>query len=275
MTHVHGLFHDLPHLVKRRQVLQMAALGGAATLLKACDGGPAGAAEPNIIGTAADGSTCIKTPVETAGPFPADGSNSVAGSLANVLRHENIIRQDIRPNLAPDMILAEGVRLDIQIRLVSIIGGCKPVPRFLIYAWHCDAQGRYSIYDLPDANYLRGVVVSDDKGVAALTTIFPGCYQGRWPHIHFEVFAGWTNALTVKDSVLTSQLAMPEATCAAVYAARPEYASSLDALKSVSFTGDGIFRNNTPEQLKAQTVEISGTPDKGLVANVTIALATT
>jgi protocatechuate 3,4-dioxygenase beta subunit len=274
MTNMHGLFYDLPHLLKRRQVLRMAALGGAATLLKACDGG-AGASEPNIIGTAADGSTCIKTPVETAGPFPADGSNAVAGSLANILRHDNIVRQDIRPNLAPDMTLAEGVRMDIHIRLVSIIGGCKPVPRFLIYAWHCDAQGRYSIYDLPDANYLRGVVVSEENGVAPLTTIFPGCYQGRWPHIHFEVFAGWMHELTVKDSVLISQLAMPEATCAAVYAARPEYAASRDALKSVSLTSDGIFRNNTPEQRKAQTVEISGTPDKGLVANVTIALATT
>jgi protocatechuate 3,4-dioxygenase beta subunit len=275
MTHAHGLFHDLPHLVKRRKLLQLAALGGSASLIKACDGGPAGASEPNVIGTAEDGTTCIKTPVETAGPFPADGSNSVAGSVANILRNDNIIRQDIRPNLAPDMTLAAGVRLDIAIRLVSIAAKCKIVPRFLVYVWHCDAAGKYSIYDLPNANYLRGIAVSEDDGVAPVTTIFPGCYPGRWPHIHFEVFAGWTNALTVNDSILVSQFALPEDVCKTVYAARPEYAASLTALKSVSLTGDGIFRNNTPEQLKAQTVEISGTPDKGLVANVTIALAST
>lgn len=275
MSHAEGLFQDLPHLLQRRRFLQLATLGGTATILQACDGGPAGASESNVIGTAADGSTCIKTPMETAGPFPADGSNSVGGSLANMLRDENVIRRDIRPNLAPSMKLAEGVRMDINIRLVSVNVACKLIPRFLIYAWHCDAAGRYSIYDLPEDNYLRGIVITDEDGVAPLTTIFPGCYPGRWPHIHFEVFSGWTDSLTVKDSLLISQLAMPETTCAAVYAARPEYAESLKALKSVSLTGDGIFRNNTPQQLAAQTLEITGDPDKGLVANVTIALATT
>jgi protocatechuate 3,4-dioxygenase beta subunit len=272
MTHGHGLFHDLPHLLQRRRFLQLLGIGGT-TLIAGCDSGLLGAAEPNVTAAAADGTSCIKTPVETAGPFPADGSNSASGSLANVLAKDNIIRQDIRPNLAPDTTVASGVRLDIEIKLVSIAATCEPVPRYLVYVWHCDAAGRYSIYDLPNANYLRGVVVSEANGIAKVTTVFPGCYEGRWPHIHFEVFTGWTDTLTVKDSVLISQFALPEDACKAVYAASPDYAASAAALPGVTLAGDGIFRGNTKEQLAAQTLLITGDPAKGYKAAVTIGLA--
>ena len=48
-----------------------------------------------------------------------------------------------------------------------------------------------------DQNYLRGVQVADADGVVTFTSIFPACYAGRWPHIHFEVYpdqAGITDA---------------------------------------------------------------------------------
>jgi protocatechuate 3,4-dioxygenase beta subunit len=32
------------------------------------------------------------------------------------------------------------------------------------------------------------VQITDANGVVSFTSIFPGCYSGRWPHIHFEVF---------------------------------------------------------------------------------------
>jgi protocatechuate 3,4-dioxygenase beta subunit len=266
MTHAHGLFRDLPHLLKRRQFLQFTGLAGAA-LLAGCGN------EATVAATAADGSTCIKTPVETAGPFPADGSNSVAGNIANVLRQEGIIRQDIRPNLAPDVKLAAGVRLDIDIKLVSISGKCAAVPKYLVYVWHCDAAGRYSVYDLPGDNYLRGVAVSEADGIAKVTTVVPGCYPGRWPHIHFEVFKGWTNELTVKDSLLISQFALPEPDCKAVYSANTAYAESAKALPGVTLSGDGIFSGNTKEQLAAQTLAMTGDPEAGYKASVTIGLA--
>ena len=30
--------------------------------------------------------------------------------------------------------------------------------------------------------------VYDDEGNLTFTTIFPACYAGRWPHMHFEVY---------------------------------------------------------------------------------------
>jgi protocatechuate 3,4-dioxygenase beta subunit len=39
-------------------------------------------------------------------------------------------------------------------------------------------------------SYLRGVQVTDSNGQVTFTTIYPACYSGRWPHIHFEVFLG-------------------------------------------------------------------------------------
>lgn len=273
MSHIHGLAHDLPHLLKRRGVLRLAGLGAAATLATACDGWPSAKSEPNVSGTAADGTTCLTLPQETNGPFPADGSNSASGSLANVLTNMNIVRQDIRPNLAPSTKLAEGVRMDIVIRLVNVKDACKPLPKMLVYNWHCDAAGKYSIYELPDDTYLRGVAVTDDKGEAPVTTIFPGCYNGRWPHIHFEVFNGWSQSLTVKDSLLVSQFALPETTCKAVYDAHPAYAASKAALGGVSLAGDGIFRDNTPEQVASQTLAMTGNATESFKATVTVGLA--
>ena len=39
-----------------------------------------------------------------------------------------------------------------------------------------------------DENYLRGVQETDADGRVTFTTIFPACYAGRWPHMHFEVY---------------------------------------------------------------------------------------
>ena len=59
-----------------------------------------------------------------------------------------------------------------------------------MYLWHCDAEGRYSLYSdgATDENYLRGVQEVDADGNVTFTSIFPACYTGRWPHIHFEVY---------------------------------------------------------------------------------------
>ena len=57
--------------------------------------------------------------------------------------------------------------------------------------WHCDRLGRYSLYGagVTNQNYLRGTQEADASGNVTFTSIFPGCYSGRWPHIHFEVYS--------------------------------------------------------------------------------------
>jgi len=77
--HDRGLSHDLPTLLSRRRAL--ALLGGAGVAaLAACGTGSATT-------SAAAGS---QIPQETAGPYPADGSNGV-----NVLTESGIVRSDI------------------------------------------------------------------------------------------------------------------------------------------------------------------------------------
>ena len=80
-----------------------------------------------------------------------------------------------------------------------------------VYAWHADAQGRYSMYSsgVENENYLRGVQPTDASGTASFTTVFPGCYDGRWPHIHFEVYRSTAEATSDGQIVRTSQIALP------------------------------------------------------------------
>lgn len=44
--------------------------------------------------------------------------------------------------------------------------------------------------------WLRGVQVADANGQVTFDTIVPGSYEGRWPHIHFEVLAPSTTSPT-------------------------------------------------------------------------------
>jgi protocatechuate 3,4-dioxygenase beta subunit len=229
-------------------------------------------AEANVTGKASDGTACINTPAETNGPFPADGSNSVGGATANILANEEIVRQDIRPSLRGMTTMARGPRLDLTIKLVDVKNACAPVPKFGVYVWHCDTDGRYSIYEREDANYLRGVNFTGDDGTTLFTTIFPGCYNGRWPHIHFEVFNGWKDNTTVKDSLLISQFALSADVCKVQYESDAAYSSSQAAFGSLSLASDGIFANNTPEQLAAQTLNITGDSAAGYKAMVTVGL---
>ena len=77
--------------------------------------------------------------------------------------------------------------------------------------WHCDRDGEYSLYGqgITEQNYLRGVQVADQDGRVSFTSIFPACYSGRWPHIHFEVFDSLESAVAGEDARLTSQIALP------------------------------------------------------------------
>ncbi|SIN98570.1 hypothetical protein [Vannielia litorea] len=250
--HDHGFAHDLPRMVGRRGAL---ALFGAASLAAAS---PAAAA-------------CVALPPETAGPFPADGTNTSAGQTVNALAQRGVLRRDLRRSFAGRRGRAEGVPLSLTITLTDT--GCRPLAGRALYLWHCDARGRYSLYNVPGVNWLRGLGVADAEGALAFTTIIPGCYPGRWPHFHFEVFAGPEAAVTGRNAQLTGQLALPEPVCAAVYAADPSYAGGTANLSRLSLTRDGSFANNTRAQLAQQTLAMRGSPARGFTGRVTIPLA--
>ncbi|MFM9863278.1 MAG: intradiol ring-cleavage dioxygenase [Micropepsaceae bacterium] len=272
--HDHGLSRDLATIIARRRILHLGGVAATGALLSACGFGPPGQSEPNRTGKAADGSTCIKIPAETNGPFPADGSNARNGATLNVLTQSGIARSDLRTSFAGMTAVAEGAQLDLTITLVDVAKACAPLANHVVYAWHCDALGKYSLYEIEDRNYLRGIGVTDASGQVKFTTVFPGCYAGRTPHIHFEVFANLTAATGVKNSLLTSQLAMPGDVSKSLYTTNPLYAASVANLAGSPLDRDGIFADNTAEQLTAMTPRFTGDATTGFQAAVTIGITT-
>ncbi len=257
-----GLAADLPHLTRRRLLVTGLAMGGAALSLWAVRGGA-----QTVTGTAADGAVCVANPAETEGPFPADGTNVREGQTVNILTEEGVIREDIRTSIGGLNPVAEGVPVTLEITLVDVGRACIPLGGMAVYVWQCDAEGIYSIYAAQDRNYLRGVGISDAEGKVRFTTVFPACYDGRWPHIHFEVFSSAEMAVSGNAALLTSQFALPEAECRAVYSANPLYTASVGTLERVSLARDGIFRDASEAELAVQMLVLQGDPTNGYRAS--------
>jgi protocatechuate 3,4-dioxygenase beta subunit len=182
-------------------------------------------------------------------------------------------RSDIRASLIGSDSVAPGVAVELVLTLVDAGSGCAPLAGHALYLWQNDAGGKYSLYDLPEESYLRGVQVADAQGQVRFTTIFPGCYGGRYPHLHFEVFASLDEASGGGRPLLTSQLALPAEECTAVYADAGTYGQSMANLERTSISRDFIFRDNAPPQMEAMTLEMRGSAGGGYAASATIGIA--
>jgi len=209
-------------------------------------------------------------PEETAGPYPGDGSNSNSGGVVNALALSGIVRSDIRTSFAGASGTAAGVPLLVNLRLVNTKSSCADLAGYAIYLWHCDRDGRYSMYSsgVTNQNYLRGVQETDASGEVTFTTIFPGCYDGRMPHMHFEVYRSTASATSAVNKLRTSQLAFPDAVCDAVYATSG-YSTSVSNYARISFATDNVFSDGVP----LQVAEVSGSVDTGYIATLTVGIS--
>jgi protocatechuate 3,4-dioxygenase beta subunit len=257
-----GLQRDLLQtgaMMDRRQLLHLAARFGAGLgTLQLLGCGSSDAA-----GIDTGNGSCSQIPNETAGPFPADGSNG-----PDVLTETGVVRSDIRSSFAGLTGTAEGVPLSVVLTIVSA-ATCEPLASQAVYLWHCDGEGRYSLYSsgATNQNYLRGVQEADATGKVTFSTIFPACYSGRWPHIHFEVYPSLAAATSAGSRLATSQIALPKATCDAVYATLG-YEASITNLSHVSLASDNVFSDGASLELAT----ISGTVASGLTATLTVAV---
>ena len=271
--HDAGLSLDLPTMITRRRALGLAALGGLTTILAACGSGDGGAAGATISGTSGASTTTATTtssgdasvaeaPEETAGPYPADGSNGI-----NVLTESGIVRSDITRSFGTGSAVAAGVPLAIAMTILDVQAGGTPVAGAAVYAWHCDREGRYSLYDstLASENYQRGVQESDRSGTVTFTSVFPACYSGRWPHIHFEVYPSLAEATAAGSKLVTSQIALPEDACAAVYATSG-YEQSVANLSQVSLATDMVFADGYSTQLGT----VTGSAGSGMTVSLNV-----
>jgi protocatechuate 3,4-dioxygenase beta subunit len=243
----------------RRRMLGGLAIGLGGAVLSAC-GGRAGAQVAAV---------CGATPTETRGPFPADGSNGRPRPI-NALAMDGIARRDIRASFAGMDGVAEGVPLELEVT-VAREASCAPLPGLAFYLWQNDAAGAYSLYDLPGRNYLRGLQTADARGRVRFTAIVPGCYGGRYPHCHFEVFASAEAALRGGQPLLVSQLAFPADECRAIYRDDARYGASLDNLERLPLARDFVFGDT---DAAGQLVAMRGDPRRGYAGSARVALAT-
>ena len=258
-----GLHRDLfatGAAMDRRQLLAYAArasTGLGLLRLLGCSSVTDSGDTPNL-------AACPRTPQETAGPFPADASNG-----PNVLNLSGVVRNDITTSFAGLSGTAAGIPLTVALTLVNA-ASCDVLANHAVYLWHCDRGGLYSLYSAgaTNVNYLRGVQATDAAGKLTFKTIFPGCYAGRWPHMHFEVYRTLAAATTAANKIATSQLALPKATCDAVYATTG-YAQSITNLSRISLASDGIFRDGASLQLAT----ITGSLAEGFTATLTVAVS--
>jgi protocatechuate 3,4-dioxygenase beta subunit len=172
---------------------------------------------------------CILIPAETAGPFPLDLSEN-----------QTFFRQDVTEDRT-------GVRHDIRIKVIGL-ENCLPMPNVRVNIWHCDKDGNYSGYgNQTGLTYLRGYQLADANGEVNFTTIFPGWYNGRIAHIHFQV---WVSSVYAA----ISQFTYPIAEKNAIYADNASlYTKGADPL---NFNQDGIFADGYQYQLATLTPNV-------------------
>jgi protocatechuate 3,4-dioxygenase beta subunit len=86
----------------------------------------------------------------------------------------------------------------------------------------------------------------------AFTSIYPACYSGRWPHVHFEVYSSLADATSSGNAITTSQMALPQDVSEAVYAT-DGYSASVRNLSRVSLDSDNVFGDGWEQELGTLT----------------------
>ncbi len=189
---------------------------------------------------------CAVTNSETEGPFPNKNASSLV--MANIVGD--------RP----------GVKMTMEILIKNKNTSCLALSNVLVDVWHCDAQGNYSQYggtqmqstNYSNVNWLRGRQTTDSNGLVGFTSIFPGWYGGRAPHVHVHVYT------SAGRSLLVTQIAFPKAICDNVYTNATDYKSK--GLQDTTNERDNVFGDGFANELAA----ISGSITEGYKLTHTI-----
>jgi protocatechuate 3,4-dioxygenase beta subunit len=268
--HDGGLSRDIAvfreGLIERRRALSLIGMAAGSVAI-------AGGSSLLFPRAAQAGGTCVADAPEIAGPFPADGTNHASGSTSDVLTESGVVRSDVRRSFLTTTTRAKGVKVRLKLKLVNTNAQCASLVGYAVYFWHCDRDGLYSLYTIPKESYLRGVQVSDENGKLDFVTVFPGCYPGRWPHLHLEIFTSLAQATNGRNSLLTTQLALPAAVCGDVYNNAKGYGGSIQPFSQITLETDQCFGDNTPAQNAAMTPRMKGDIDGGYVATATVGIA--
>ncbi len=273
---------EIPEQPSRRQLLTLLggagglgllALAGCGSGSDAASAGGGGSGTSSLATTATTSGTTSTTaaasnatvtsavPEETGGPYPGDGSNG-----PDYLGMNGAVRSDIRTSLGSSAAIA-GVPLTIKLTVLDLKNSAKPLTNAGIYLWHCNQAGQYSMYSQGATNetYCRGIQPTDSNGSATFTSVWPGAYSGRWPHIHFQVYPSVSSATSASGKLKTSQIALPEDACDVVYAS-DGYSESIRNMAQTSLSSDMVFRDGWSQELATA----NGTTSNGYTATLVI-----
>ena len=175
-----------------------------------------------------------------------------------MLTESGIVRSDITSSFGTGSGTADGVPLTITMTVLDTANGATPLKGAAVYLWHCDREGRYSMYadGVTEENYLRGVQETAADGTVTFTSIYPAAYDGRWPHVHFEVYPSLDDATKASGKLRTSQLALPEEQSRLVYAT-DGYEASIGNLDRTSLQTDMVFSDGYSLQLATVTGDVT------------------
>jgi protocatechuate 3,4-dioxygenase beta subunit len=245
-------------------VVGMAASVGVAEASTASDG----AAPARPTGSPSEAPSCVLTTEIDDGPYYLD---------LEKVRHD--ISED-RP----------GVPVNLRFVVVDATT-CRPLPKAAVDIWMCDATGTYSGYATPspadsgpppgggfphqepinDKTFLRGVQLTDARGVASFRSIFPGWYTGRAIHIHVKVHIGGTvtgSEYHGGSVSYTGQVFFPESIITEVEKLQP-YAAN--PIARVLNSADGVYnRFDGASTLISLAHDRRGSVRDGLSGSVTL-----
>jgi protocatechuate 3,4-dioxygenase beta subunit len=179
--------------------------------------------------TGSTSGSCIATSSETAGPFPTKDPSTL--SLID-------IRSD-----------RTGVAFSVKITIQNKNNSCAALAGAIVDIWHCDKDGYYSEYggtgmqsaNFTSVHFLRGRQVTDGNGVAGFTSIFPGWYSGRAPHIHVHIYDA------TGKSLLVTQIAFPTDVCNTVYTTATNFYTR--GKQDTPNASDNIFSDSLANEL--------------------------
>jgi len=180
---------------------------------------------------------CTSTPSETEGPFPTKTPSSM-------------VKSDIVGDRT-------GVALTVKITITNKNNSCAALANAIVDIWHCDAAGNYSEYGgsgMQSTNYtsvhwLRGRQSTDSNGLVTFTTIFPGWYSGRAPHIHVHIYN------SSGKSLLVTQIAFPTDVCNTVYTTASPYSSR--GTQDTQNSKDNVFSDSLAYEMSVVTGSVA------------------
>jgi protocatechuate 3,4-dioxygenase beta subunit len=241
--------------VSRRRAL----LGGAAVVAAPSFVAVAGRFATPAGALASASATCVVAPDVTQGPYWID---------------TGLERSDIRAD-GDGTDLQAGVLLTLTIDVLNVdactAGGTGALSGAQVDIWHANATGMYSgvtgqgdsrNVDTRANTWLRGYQVTGSDGRVTFTTVYPGWYSGRTPHIHLRVRVGGT-------SYSVTQLFFAESVNAAVYATSA-YARS--RTRDTSNAADSIYGEEEDEG-NVLLVPLTGSAAAGYAGAITVGVA--